>query len=58
MLVLGGALDTLFRPQEIEATARAWGTQAELTPGMAHNMMSEPGWEAVADRVARFALGR
>lgn len=47
LLVLGGALDTIFHPHEIEATARAYGTHATLFPNMAHDMMLEPGWESV-----------
>jgi len=27
----------------------------EIVPGMGHDMMIEPGWEAVADRVSEFA---
>jgi len=51
LLVLGGAGDWLFAPGEIEATGRAYGTRAELFPGMAHDMMLEPDWRAVADRI-------
>jgi pimeloyl-ACP methyl ester carboxylesterase len=51
MLVLGGAGDSLFSPAEIEATARAYGTRAELVPGMAHDMMLDQGWQPVADRI-------
>jgi hypothetical protein len=31
--------------------ARAYGTQAEFFPNMAHNMMLEAGWQSVADRM-------
>jgi alpha-beta hydrolase superfamily lysophospholipase len=51
ILVLGAANDFLFSPAEVEATARAYGTQAEIFPAMAHDMMLEPGWQAVADRI-------
>ena len=51
VLVLGAANDFLFSPAEVEATARAYGTQAEVFPDMAHDMMLEPGWQAVADRI-------
>jgi alpha-beta hydrolase superfamily lysophospholipase len=47
LLVLGGAADTVFHPNEIEATARAYGTQATLFPNMAHDMMLEPDWPRV-----------
>lgn len=51
VLVLGGSKDTIFSPAEVEATARAYNTQAEIFAGMAHDMMLEPNWQAVADRI-------
>jgi pimeloyl-ACP methyl ester carboxylesterase len=51
MLVLGAANDAFFSSGEIEATARAYSTQAEIFPDMAHDMMLETGWQAVADRI-------
>jgi len=51
LLVLGAANDNVMSVGEIEATGRAYGTQAEFFSGMAHNMMQEAGWEAVADRI-------
>ncbi|MET0526869.1 MAG: alpha/beta fold hydrolase [Microvirga sp.] len=51
ILVLGAGDDALFTPQQIEGVARACGTTAEIFPGMAHDMMLEPGWETVADRI-------
>jgi hypothetical protein len=55
MLVLAGEGDRIFSVAEEERTARAYGVEAEIFPGMAHNMMSDPGWEAVADRIASWA---
>lgn len=49
--VIGGAADTIFHPAEIEATARAYGTQAIMFPDMAHDLMLEPGWQQVADSI-------
>ncbi len=49
MLVLGAAKDAIFSPAEIEATARAYNTQPRMFAGMAHDMMLEPQWQAVAD---------
>jgi alpha-beta hydrolase superfamily lysophospholipase len=46
--VLGAAEDGIFTPGEVARTARAYGTPATLYPRMGHNMMLEPGWEAVA----------
>jgi len=51
LLVLGAANDTIFYPDEIEATAQAYHTQAEIFPDMAHDMMLEAGWQAVAERI-------
>jgi hypothetical protein len=33
------------------ATARAYRTKAEFFPNMGHDMMLEPGWVAVAERI-------
>ncbi|MBA7490522.1 2-succinyl-6-hydroxy-2,4-cyclohexadiene-1-carboxylate synthase [subsurface metagenome] len=51
MLVLGAGNDTMISSGDIEATARAYGTEAEIFPDMAHDMMLEAGWQAVADRI-------
>lgn len=51
VLVLGAARDNMLTPNEIEATARAYDTQAEIIPGVAHNMMLELRWQTVAERI-------
>ncbi|CAN5172945.1 alpha/beta hydrolase [soil metagenome] len=51
MLVLGAELDGFFSTKEVQSTARAYRTAAEFFPAMGHNMMLEPGWAAVADRI-------
>ena len=51
LLVLGAANDTMISSGEVQATARAYGTQAEFFPGMAHDMMLEVTWQTVADRI-------
>ena len=51
ILVMGAADDRLISPSEVEATARAYHTQAEVFPDMAHDMMLEAGWQVVADRI-------
>lgn len=51
LLVLGAANDTIFHPDEVEATARAYHTRAQIFPNMAHDMMLEAGWQSVADRI-------
>lgn len=51
MLVLGAQNDTIFPVNEVQATARAYRTTAEIFPNMAHDMMLEAGWQSVADRI-------
>lgn len=51
MLVLGAADDGAVTASEVQATARAYRTEAEFFPRMGHNMMLEPGWQAVAARI-------
>jgi pimeloyl-ACP methyl ester carboxylesterase len=51
MLVLGAKHDGTFTPREVRATARAYRTDAEIFPGMGHDLMLEPGWAAVAERI-------
>ena len=42
---------TIFHPDEIEATAAAYGKKPEIFKGMAHDMMLEDDWQTVADRI-------
>ena len=51
LLIMGANDDTIFYPEEIEATAKAYQTQPVMFPGMAHNMMLERDWQSVADRI-------
>ena len=51
ILVLGADQDGAHTRKEILATARAYRTEAEFFPDMGHNMMLEPGWAAVAERI-------
>ncbi len=51
VLVLGAALDNMLNPSENHATARAYGTKAEIIANVAHNMMLELRWQTVADRI-------
>ena len=50
LLVLGAVGDGCITQAEVDATARAYGTSAEFFD-MGHNMMVEPGWPAVAERI-------
>jgi pimeloyl-ACP methyl ester carboxylesterase len=51
LLVLGAECDGIFTPKEVRATARAYRTEAEFFPDIGHDMMLEPGWAAVAERI-------
>jgi len=51
LLVLGAARDNMIGPREVEATARAYHTQAEIIPDVAHNSMLEENWQSVAIRI-------
>ncbi len=50
LLVLAAQRDGAITPAEIAATARAYGVRAEMVD-IAHDMMVEPGWQVVADRI-------
>jgi pimeloyl-ACP methyl ester carboxylesterase len=58
LLVLGAEQDGAHTRKEVQAMARAYGTEAEFFPGMGHNMMLEPGWESVAERIHDWLGGR
>lgn len=51
LLVLGGEEDRAVSTREVHATARDYGTKAEMFAGMGHNMMLESGWPRVAERI-------
>ena len=51
LLVLGALDDGAVAPKEVRATARAYRTEAEFFPDIGHDMMLEPGWAAVAERI-------
>jgi pimeloyl-ACP methyl ester carboxylesterase len=52
--VLGAEGDRVCRPDDVHATARHHGVEATVFPGLAHMLMLEPGWEAVAAAIAAF----
>ncbi len=54
LLILGAADDQVFSRREIRALARAYGANGGIMPAMAHDMMLDPGWQAVADRIIRW----
>ena len=51
VLVLGAENDAFVSAAAVEATARAYRTEAEICTGMAHAMMLDHGWEKVAGRI-------
>ncbi|HET9535713.1 MAG TPA: alpha/beta fold hydrolase [Mesorhizobium sp.] len=51
MLVLGAGKDAFFTVDEVRRTALAYGTEAEIFPEMAHDMMLDRDWCKVADRI-------
>jgi pimeloyl-ACP methyl ester carboxylesterase len=58
LLVMGGEHDECFTQKEVRATAAAYRTEAEIMPGMGHDMMLEPGWPAVAGRIHAWLTAR
>ncbi|MFN2150188.1 MAG: alpha/beta hydrolase [Anaerolineales bacterium] len=51
VLVVGAQNDNVIFPTMVQATARAYNTQAVIFPDMAHDVMLEAGWEKVAKRI-------
>jgi alpha-beta hydrolase superfamily lysophospholipase len=51
VLVLGAENDIVFTQREVRATAAAYRTEPEIFPEMAHDMVLEPGWASVAERL-------
>ncbi len=53
--VIGGELDTLISVREVQQTAKAYGVEPKIFPGMPHSLMAVPGWEAVAEWIDNWA---
>ena len=51
LLVLGATDDVTVSNNEVNRTAKKYHTEPEFFPGMGHNMMLEPGWPNVAERI-------
>lgn len=58
MLVLGAEKDTVIPLKSIRDTARAYGTEAFVFEGMAHDVMLEPGWQVAADHILKWLMER
>ncbi|OBH11667.1 alpha/beta hydrolase [Mycobacterium sp. E1747] len=57
ILVLGAEYDGFVSIGEVRATARAYRTEPHFFP-MGHNMMLEPGWPDVAERIRGWLAAR
>lgn len=51
MLVLGAQHDKIVSQRQIHRTASVYGVEAEIFPGMGHDMMLELGWRTVSTRI-------
>jgi pimeloyl-ACP methyl ester carboxylesterase len=51
MLVLGAEHDAIVTQRQIRRTAAVYGAESEIFPGMGHDMMLEPNWVAVAEKM-------
>lgn len=51
LLVLGAKDDAVISVGDVEKTAKAYHTQPEFFPNMAHDMMLEKDWKDVAERI-------
>ncbi|MGB9251954.1 MAG: alpha/beta hydrolase [Mycobacterium sp.] len=58
LLVLGAAEDGAFTRDEVTATASTYHTEAVFISRMGHNMMLEPDWRSVAERIDGWLTGR
>ncbi len=54
LLVVGAKNDAVISNGDVEKTAKAYNSAAEIFPNMAHDMMLEKGWQAVAERIIKW----
>lgn len=54
LLVLGAKNDAVISNGDVEKTAKAYNSATEIFPNMAHDMMLEKGWRAVAERIMKW----
>lgn len=50
VLVLGARDDTLIKPDEVAATAKAYDTEVIFFPKMGHGVMLDVGWQQVVNK--------
>jgi pimeloyl-ACP methyl ester carboxylesterase len=58
LLVLGGEHDAIYPPSVVRKTAKAYGTQATIIPGMGHSGSVEPTWATLAGHIASWLTDR
>lgn len=51
VLVIGGAKDRIYNQNDVRRTAEVYQTEPVFMPGMGHQLMIEPGWDAVANTI-------
>lgn len=52
--VIGGSLDALVPPDDVQATAVWYGVRATILPGLGHAVMLEPDWPRAAAAILDF----
>jgi len=52
LLVLGAEQDMIIPAALVDMTARSYGAQAKLYPGMGHGLMLEAGWRKPAQDIS------
>ncbi|MFN8486487.1 MAG: alpha/beta fold hydrolase [Caldilineaceae bacterium] len=58
LLVLGAGADNFLPATAVTATAQAYATQATFIPNLGHAMMTDIGWERVADAILAWLANR
>jgi pimeloyl-ACP methyl ester carboxylesterase len=58
LLIIGGQNDRIILPYEVEATARAYQTEAVMLPDLAHDIMLEDNWQTAADTILAWLQAR
>ena len=58
LLVLGAEHDHLMPASTAQMTARTYGVEAEIFPGMGHGLMLERDWRLVAERIKTWITER
>ncbi len=56
VMVMSGELDNIFFPREVGRVAKRYNVPHHLFENMSHTLMSEPGWEDVAETLNAFIL--